>query len=71
MREGQEFLYAPAEELEFMGKVVRVHHLAHPGNLMYISEKNKKWREAHEAWCASWRNGGTKHKSASGTRHDS
>ena len=66
VKEGQEFLYAPAVKMEFMGKVVRVHHLAHPGNLMYVSEKNKKWRDAHEAWCASWKNGGTSHNSASG-----
>ena len=57
VRKGQEFLYSRPVEMAFMGKVVRVHHLAHPGNLMYVSEKNKKWRKAHEGWCASWKKG--------------
>ena len=55
--EGQEFLYAAAEKMEFMGKIVRVHHLAHPGNLMRASSKNKKWHDAHESWCANWKKG--------------
>ena len=50
---------------------MRVHHLAHPGNLMRASAKNKKWHDKHEIWCESWKDGGTPNKSASGTRYDS